>query len=128
MTDTQKREKVCYLGAPAIFLLDQACTVLYDAFGHYPYLVGSCLEKADWRDVDVRLMLPDDEFETLFPNTPLKNAAWELDPRWRLMTISIAHHLSEVTGLPVDFQFQPVTFANEKHNKLRNPLGIRIVK
>jgi hypothetical protein len=40
---------------------------IFDTFGHNPYHVGSSLRatltgKGEWRDVDVRLILPDDEF------------------------------------------------------------------
>ena len=46
--------KACYVGAPAIFALEQACQIIVDAFGrdYGCYLVGSALKRADWRDVD----------------------------------------------------------------------------
>lgn len=128
MTDKPKRTKFCYVGAPAIFLLDQALVPVVQAFDGYAYLVGSALERPDWRDVDVRLIMEDAAFKALFPDAPLTSASWELDTRWRLMTIAIAQHLSAVTGLPVDFQFQPQTFANEKHKGRRNPLGRAMAK
>ena len=34
-----------------------------------------------------------------------------------------AKWLSEKAGVPVDFKFQPRTFANERHNGPRNPIG-----
>lgn len=37
----------------------------------------------------------------------------------------IGQYLASVTGLPIDFQFQQMTAANEKHAKPRNPLGTR---
>lgn len=50
--ETAKRIKSCYVGAPAIFKLEEACKVINDAFGgHGCYLVGSSIERADWRDV-----------------------------------------------------------------------------
>jgi hypothetical protein len=42
--------------------------------------------------------------------------------------VAISERLSKVTGLPVDFQFQPMTFANERHNKPRQALGMRVAK
>src|SRR4051812_8055359 len=67
------RTKICYLGVPAIFKLDLACMNLYQAFcvgGKYGgiYLVGSVLERPDFRDVDVVCILHDDDFSELFPD------------------------------------------------------------
>lgn len=45
--------------------LDLACRVVREAFDSTPYLVGSVLTGNDWRDVDVRVMLPDVEFDAL---------------------------------------------------------------
>src|SRR3546814_7590602 len=66
---------------------------------------------------DVRLILEDAEFEKLFPDATLHSAAWEFDPRWLLLTVSISERLSRLTGLPIDFQFQPQTHANERHKR-----------
>lgn len=120
------RHKASHVGAPAIFALNEACVVINDAFGDFGcYLVGSALERPDWRDVDVRFIMDDDEFAKLFPDAALHSAAWEHDARWVLLTVSIAERLSKLTGLPIDFQFQPQTFANERHKGPRNALGIR---
>lgn len=125
------RRKACYVGAPAHFALELACQHLYDAFCKTKgpsgiYLVGSCLERPDFRDVDVRLMLPDDEFRKLFPRVAhLSNASWEMDPRWIIMTTTISRWLREQTGLPIDFQFQPMSFANKHHSGRRNSMGMK---
>ncbi len=120
------RKKVNYVGAPAIFALESACVQITDAFGGFGcYLVGSALERADWRDVDVRYIMRDEEFDVLFPGA---RPCWEQDPRWLLLTVSISERLSKLTGLPVDFQFQPQTHANERHEGKRHPLGLRIAK
>lgn len=117
-------KKATYIGAPACFMLEQACQQVVDAFGHWGcYLVGSALERQDWRDVDVRYILPDEEFSKLFPDA---GQHWEHDPRWLLLTTSIAAWLSKQSGLPIDFQFQPQTHANERHKGLRSALGLRI--
>lgn len=126
--ETAKR-KASYVGAPAIFKLELACQHINRAFGGFGcYLVGSAMERADWRDVDVRMILSDEEFVVLFPDIDLTANNWEFDPRWLLMTVSISDHLSKVTGLPIDFQFQPQTHANIRHNKPRNPMGLRFAK
>lgn len=47
---------------------------------------------------------------------------------WLLLNISITEWLRSQTGLPVDFQIQPQTFANERHSKARHPVGMRMAK
>ncbi len=124
-------EKVCYVGAPAIFALELACQHINAALGHYGcYLVGSCMERADWRDVDVRFIMGDEEFSKLFPSVDLSNgsAIWESDPRWLLFTTAICQWLRAQTGLPIDFQIQPQTFANKRHDKHRSAIGLRIAR
>jgi hypothetical protein len=119
--------KVNYVGAPAIFALELACRQINEAFGDYGcYLVGSCLERADWRDVDVRYIMADKEFSKLFPGA--KNGLWEQDARWLLLNVSISERLSKVTGLPVDFQIQPQTHANARHDKPRYSIGLVFAK
>jgi hypothetical protein len=123
------RRKVSYVGAPACFALELACQHINRAFGGFGcYLVGSAMERADWRDIDVRLIMPDEEFLALFPDVDLAAHNWEFDPRWLLMTVSISDHLRKVTGLPVDFQFQPQTHANARHKGTRSALGLRFAK
>ena|ERR1039458_4844796 len=125
MTDISR--KVNYIGAPAVFALELACRQINEAFGDYGcYLVGSCLERADWRDVDVRYIMADEEFTKLFPDA--KDNLWEQDARWLLLNVSISERLSKVTGLPVDFQIQPQTHANAKHDKPRHSIGLWFVK
>lgn len=123
---TPKRKKGVHVGAPACFALELACQHLHDAFcsdsGYSGlYLVGSALERPDWRDIDVRLMMPDDEFAALFPDA---GTHWEFDRRWLVMTTAISAWLSAQTGLSVDFQFQPAMHANELHKGPRNALGL----
>lgn len=119
-------EKVSYIGAPAVFALEIACQTVSKAFGGYGcYVVGSSMERADWRDVDVRLIMSDAEFSALFPDA---GEHWEFDPRWLLLTVSISGYLSKVTGLPIDFQFQPQTHANERHKGQRNAIGLTICR
>jgi hypothetical protein len=104
--------------------LDQACRDICEAFGGYGcYLVGSALDRPDWRDIDVRFIMSDEDFAVLFP---CAGQHWEHDARWLLLTISISERLSKVSGLPIDFQFQPQTHANERHQGRRHALGIRL--
>lgn len=107
--------KSCYAGVPAIFELQLACHLLVRAYGHSVNHVGSSMERPDRRDVDLVMILPDEEFEREFPNAPLTSASWEMDPKWLLITVSISKWLSEKAGMLVDFKFQPMIYANERH-------------
>lgn len=124
------RTKWNYLGAPAAFKLELACQHLHRAFGGFGiYLVGSVLQRPDWRDVDVRMILSDSEFEALFPDAGgAARGHWEFDARWLVMTVAISQWLRDQTGLPIDFQFQPQTHANERHGRgkgaQRNAMGL----
>lgn len=127
-----RRRKFCYVGPPAIFKLEQCCWQLNQAWSHLDsfgcFLVGSCLERPDFRDVDVRMILKDDVFQREFPDVySIDSAVWEHDPKWLIMTVSIAGWLREQTGLPIDFQFQPQSFANKWHNNERHSIGMRYV-
>lgn len=111
-----------YLPAPHAFNLSQACRVVVDAFGANVYLVGSCMERRDYRDVDVRCILPDEEYARLFTHHPA--AAQHLDPLWSLLCSSISLYLSQHSGLPIDFQIQSRTKANAEHKGSRQALGL----
>lgn len=130
----KRRRKSCYLGVPAIFKLDIACMTLYQAFcinagNSGIYLVGSALERPDFRDVDVVCMLDDKEFALLFPDAHFgdRDGSFELDPRWRILTVAISDWLASQINMPVDFKFQPTGFANARHHGQRHPLGLRTV-
>jgi hypothetical protein len=69
------------------------------------------------------MILPDAKFAALFPNA---GNYWEQDARWLLLTVAISERLSKITGLPVDFQFQPQTQANARHSKPRHAIGLVI--
>lgn len=88
--------------------LHLAC-VPFSAVGYGTYLVGSCLHRPDFRDVDVRCILPDDQFAAL-PCVATLNAC-------------VSEWLRQRTGLPIDFQFQGQTEANAKHSGKRSALG-----
>jgi hypothetical protein len=116
----QARKKTTYLSTLELHELDQACHPFLEAFGEHPYLVGSAMQRPDFRDVDVRLILPDDEYDALFA---------ERKGLWALLSRLGATYLRAKTGLPVDFQVQRQTEANAKFGDLsetpRNPLGVR---
>ena len=96
---------------PAGIWLNKFGVIVRDYFGHVPYHVGSSLKTKDWRDVDVRLILPDDEFEAMFGSV---HASY-VNPKFAALTLAFTALAKEMTGLPVDFQIQPRTWANEHY-------------
>lgn len=109
-----------YIGAPGFFLLNQACRMVEEAFPESlgVYLVGSSITRRDFRDVDLRLMLLDEDYTKMFPG--IGNNGW-LHPRWSLVCSSIALYLSKASGLPVDFQIQDQTSANRDYPMNNHP-------
>lgn len=126
MTDTQPDDvkRANYLPVPHVFNLNQACMVLAQAFEYGVYLVGSCLHKRDYRDVDVRAILADDEYDRLFPGIGNE----QHHPLWSLMCASISLYLEKATGLPIDFQIQKQSEANEKYKGARHALGMFVYR
>lgn len=108
----------CYLGADQLDRLDHASLIVAQALD-VPYLVGSVLERPDYRDVDVRVVLDDDEYARLFPGPGTRRT----DPFWSLFCASVTEYLTRLTGLPIDFQVQDRTHGNTFSGK-RHPLGI----
>lgn len=117
------RVKHNYIGSPACLLLDQALMVVHAAFPNALgiYQVGSSLTTPDWRDIDVRLMLADDEFERWFGDPYQQGCG---DAFWSLFCAAVSRHLSAISGLPIDFQVQGMTRANILNKGLREPIGI----
>lgn len=108
---------VSYLSTAQFALLNDACIPVAEAFDSSPYLVGSCTQRPDYRDVDLRLILADEDFDHWFDGRVML---------WSLVCRTIGEHLAKVTGLPIDFQIQRMTEANEKHpTTRRNPMGMR---
>lgn len=105
-------------GMPAGIWLTKFGVVVRDYFGHVPYHVGSSLERKDWRDVDVRLILPDEEFASRFGC----NQSAETNPKLAAITLAFCALGSAMTGLPIDFQIQPQSHANERYPGNRSAL------
>jgi hypothetical protein len=104
-----------YITRPQFWALDEACKPLRAAFPDYgPYMVGSVMERPTFRDVDVRLILADEQYDRL------------TDAEWSMLGFVTSRHLAAVTGLPIDFQFQRQTEGNAAYgHKFRTPLGMR---
>lgn len=99
------------VGMPYCLLLQEFGEHVLRAFGHVAYHVGSSLEKKDgWRDVDVRLLIPDVEYERMGlgdPERPHENK------RWVSLVLAWSSFGKTLTGLPIDFQIQQQSYANE---------------
>jgi hypothetical protein len=117
----QKTGRSSYIGAPAAFLLDQACWFVNRAFDEHCYLVGSATERTTYRDVDVRLVMGDAKFDALFG----ASGDSQHTPFWQLICTSISLWLQQRTGLPVDFQIQSMSRSHKESGK-RTPLGMFI--
>lgn len=114
-----------------MYNLDLACSALVEAFcqgGGGIYHVGSSLERRDFRDVDVRCILPDEEFDQLFPGGELSDRSPFRDARIMAMNVAFSEWLKKMTGLPIDFQFQCQTQANDEYSSAqghqRSALGM----
>lgn len=114
------------VGSPAILNLDAFGLRVFYAFGHHPYVVGSAVRGKQWRDVDVRLILPDAEYDALFGE---RRAAPHLDLKWALICAALSVLAQQQAGLPVDFQIDRQTEANEQHGgEPRHALGLHVTQ
>ncbi|MEU0098278.1 hypothetical protein [Streptomyces sp. NPDC006267] len=109
------------VGMPAALHLEAFGREIEAAFGHLPYLVGSAAHGKTWRDVDVRLILPDDEFDALFP---VGARPVHQDGKWGLLCAAISELGRVRTGLPIDFQIQRQSHANDRYPGARLALGL----
>ena len=109
-------------GMPASIYLDMFGMWPRQAFCGTALHVGSSAILKTWRDVDVRMILPDEKFNALFPDW---DGTHQNGARWALMSAAISELGTKLTGLPIDFQFQRMTDANAAHKgRLGEPLDL----
>lgn len=111
------------VGMPATLLLNRWAKEVAEAWGAIPYLVGSALEGKQWRDVDVRVILEDEEYDRIFghrTNPP------HLNTKWAAFCTAFAVWGREATGLPIDFQIDRRSEANAEHSGPRSALGVEL--
>ncbi len=107
------------VGMPAWIKLNQFGRVVEEAFDATAYLVGSATAGKGWRDVDVRVILDDDEFERICG--PLTRPRC-LNLRWNALCLAFAALGRDMTGLPIDFQIDQMTDANARYSGPREAL------
>lgn len=91
------------LSSPELLRLQEFGAELWTGFGVPPVLVGSYLAGPGWRDVDVRVVLPDEEYAHWGLGDPDRPADC---PRWRSLATAYSNFGRLVTRLPIDFQIQ----------------------
>ena len=109
----EDRARAIYLRVDEVRRLDHWCESLLKAFEPCTvYLVGSVQDHADWRDVDVRVVVNDERLSgTLLMKLPDLNM---LLSQWG----------QQQTGLPIDCQVQSRTECRA-HDGTRNPRGVK---
>jgi hypothetical protein len=119
--DLQPHESA--IGQPAGMYLGLFGHILCDVFGYSAYQVGSSLGSRDYRDVDVRVILGDEEFAAMFGTAKFPLSACD-DGKWKGICMAFSALGCRITGLPIDFQVQPQTWANEHNDGPRNCITI----
>lgn len=111
------------VGMPADLILHEFGSQVWSAFGSPPYLVGSALKlKTGWRDVDVRMLLDDEVYESMGLGDPDDT---HTNLKWISFTLAYSALGKQMTGLPIDFQLQQRTWANIKFTgQPRSALGL----
>lgn len=99
------------LGAPHHRALHEWGRNLREFFGHPAYLVGSAARSEPYRDVDVRVILPDDEFDAMFGGYTRPMA---VNRKWAVLCSAFTFYGWHATGLNIDFQVDRQTQANEQ--------------
>lgn len=100
------------LSPAEILRLDLWADAVFWSFNVHAYLVGSVLTRRDFRDVDVRVPLSDGD--------PM----FEDEDRLRFIHVATSSWAQQMTGLPVDFQFQTLTDWDAQNGPV-NPIGGR---
>jgi len=92
----EARKRLTFLRVDEMRMLDHWCESLRYTFGEIPYLVGSCITRANFRDVDIRIPIDDEKLTAL----PM---------RLRDLNMLLSQWGQRVTGLPIDCQVQPLS-------------------
>jgi len=114
--DSPKKHRCSYMLQSDFERLEEWCRNVRQLFHNQPYFVSSAAGRSDFRDVDIRLIVRDEEFDS----------QWNDIVKVRLMNRAISIWGQQETGLPIDFQIQRMTEANvEFGDRPRNAMGSR---
>lgn len=111
------------VGMPASLYLHEFGSQVWAAFGEPPYLVGSVLRTTKWRDVDVRLILDDETYEAMGFGAPDGSSQMQ-NGKWVSLCMAYSALGKHMTGLPIDFQIQQQSTANELFKGPRSALCV----
>ena len=103
--------RVTYLHLSDVRNLDMWGRELRAMFNHTAYLVGSSLVRPDYRDVDVRIVLADEDVDRLAAVVDLGR-----------LHVALSVWGQKVTGLPIDCQVQAATEGQAEDGPMR-PIG-----
>jgi len=111
------------VGMPFGLYLQQFGDHVRSAFdGDVAYHVGSSLENKDgWRDVDVRLIVDDEKYAAMDLGDPKQQ---HHNKKWVSTCLAWSAFGKALTGLPIDFQIQQRSYANEKYPHKRSALFV----
>ena len=109
------------IGMPEALWLNEFGSQVWSAFGGPPYHVGSSLFGKTWRDVDVRMILSDADYESWGFGDPDRT---HTNVKWCALVMAFSELGRKMTGLPIDFQIQQQTRANAQFKGPRSALGI----
>jgi len=118
----KKKTRIGGVGMPQSLLLEEFGQRVWDAFPEAgpPYHVGSSLTmKKGWRDVDVRLILDDKTYKKMGLGDPKEAHS---NARWVALVLAFTALGKYITFLPIDFQIQQRSYANEKFKGHRSAL------
>lgn len=115
MTGTPEKHRASYLTVAQAYNLNVVCRPIA-LIGYGTFHVGSSLTRPDYHDVDLRCILPDEDYDRMFESD-------RGEPFLLFLNTAISEWIASRTGLPIDFQFQRATQANETFKGRRNGVG-----
>lgn len=111
------------IGPHDYLLLHLFGLLIEDAWDEVGYLVGSSQRGEEWRDIDIRVMLSDEAFDSWFGTNVWPSKRRHQNSKWRAHMLAWSKLGQEFTGLPIDFQVERLTEANRLFpSEPRNPL------
>ena len=121
-----KEKRVSFLSPAQQHALGLFGRVVREAWQETPYQVGSSLRDGEIpRDIDVRVMVSEAEFRRRFPNTNVERRF--VCEQWRAQMMVWSEWGRQLTGLPIDFQVEPIEDADARFpTEERRPIGSRL--